>query len=287
VVTVDVTEDIVAPTAMSMQLNGSGMATDSCDYQQYVTNFDPTVSPTLMIQASMENWPSKAFRWQLHESIGLSCGSSPNPTEATCGQGSDLFNKHWNVGRSTGPGDRLPAGYKIQYELLADPASGAITAAIYSLIDDQGVKQSSGPHHIEKYKYSGTNTTVGPQAMAPIYAVQMNLAGKNGGRYTRLTSGAGRIVYEAKTPLIARGTLPAGLNASQTVESSNVVYSEVSAAPSNKIVQNFNLGTAPASPADVGPNGAAANCVSPYSWDPTSQSCAVQTHKVYDQPPPS
>jgi hypothetical protein len=263
VVTVDVTEDMVAPAAMSMQLNCSGMATDDCDYQQYVTNFDPTVSPTLMVQASMENWPSKAFRWHLHESIGLSCGSSPNPTEATCGHGSDLFNKHWDVGRSSGPGDRLPAGYKIQYELLSDPASGAITAATYSLIDNRGGKQSTGPHHIEKYKYSGTNTTLGPQAMAPIYAVQMNLVGKNGGRHTQLTSGAGTIVYEARTPLAPQGTRPASLNSSQTAESSNVVYGELNLAASNKIVQTFALATAAV---HTGSSG---------------------THKVYDQPPPS
>jgi len=286
VVTVEVTEDMVAPTAMSMQLNGSGMTTADCDYQQYVTNFDPTVSPTLMVQASMENWPSTPFRWQLNQSIGLSCGSSRHPTEATCGQGSDLFNEHWNVGGSSGPGDRLPAGYKIKYELLSDPASGAITGAIYSLIDNHSHKQSTGPLHIDKFKYSGTNTTVGPQAMAPIYVVQMNFAGKNGGSYTQLTSGAGRIVYEAKTQLTPRGTLPAGLNGTHTLESSNVVYSELDAAPSYKIVQNFNLATAPASPANVRPNGAAANCVAPYSWDPKSQSCAVQSRKVYDQAPP-
>jgi hypothetical protein len=251
VVTIDVTEDMVAPTAMSMQLNCSSLKTADCTYQQYPTAFDPTVSPTLEVTASIENFPSKPFRWRLHNSVGLPCGPAPDPTQATCK--SDLFNEHYTVGTFPGvAGDTLPAGYKISWQLLNDGA-GAVTGVIYSVVDNHGRVQRAGPIQIDTFKYSHTDTTVGPQAMSPIYVVQMNLAGKNGGRHTQLTSGAGTITYAAKTPLTPLGTLPAGIAGAQTVESSNVAYAELAAAANTRIVQKFRAVLAP----HGGPNAAA------------------------------
>lgn len=238
VVTIEVTEDVVAPTGMSMQLNANSPKDAGSVYQQYVTGFG-TKTPTLAIGASMENFPSKEFRWRLHETIGLPCGA-PSPTEETCK--GDIISEHFSkFATFPAPNNTVPAGYKIRYELLSDPndPSGAITGAIYSVTDHHGHTKSTGPKRIETFNFSRTNRPAGPRALAPILAVQMNLVGISGGRFMFVKSGAGTITYEAKTLLTPEGRPPPTIHNITTAETASIAYAELGAGPRRKIVQKF------------------------------------------------
>ena len=74
--------DIVAPGAMSFQLNVSSPANAKCVWQQYCTALDPKWGDSLGIGWSIENFPSKEFRWKLHNDVGLPCNGGTD--EATC-----------------------------------------------------------------------------------------------------------------------------------------------------------------------------------------------------------
>jgi len=279
-VTIDVDEDIVAPNAMSMQLNGNSPARANCAYQQYCTNFTPQ-SETLRIAWSIENFPSKKSRWDLHQTIGLPCSNNAT-TEKSCK--GNLFNypiPKVPFTRFPGPSDRIPAGFKIIYELM-DDANGAIVGATYTVVDNRGKITTSGPQHIHEFKYAGIQKLVGPEGVAPILAFQMNLVGRNGGAHTTLTSGAGRITYEAATTLTPEGSL-AGLTGVYrgtpgTVESSNVGYSKLPAGPARKIVQKFGV-----------PHVAAGHsCPAGQTYNPLSKMCENPYNKVLtnDKAPP-
>ncbi len=278
-VTIDVEQDIVAPGAMSMQLNGNSPADANCVYQQYCTNFGPT-SDKLQIAWSIENFPSKKYRWQLHETIGLPCSNNATAEETCKG---NLFNYPLpKVPFSTfsAPSDRIPRGFKIIYELMND-AGGAIVGATYTVVDNRGNRQTSGRQDIHTFKFVGTQTLVGHDGVAPILAFQMNLVGKHGGAHTTLTSGAGTITYEASAPLTPVGSLHGitGVYRSGTQETSNIAYSTLQAAPARKIVQSFGV------PAAAHMGSAAPSCPGGQVYNPALQRCEP-LHLTNDKAPP-
>jgi hypothetical protein len=233
VVTIEALTDIVAPTGMGMQLNAYSPAGYDCVYQQYTTGFDPRKSSQLMIAWGMESWPSKPYHDQLHATLGQPKGN--------------IFNVHGKpIGPFPTPSDRIPAGYKIRYELLydANDPKGTVTGASYTVTDERGREQGSGNHLIRAYKIWDTKTLVGPSGLAPILAFQLNLVGVGNGRYNFIQSGVGTITYEAAAPMTAEGKQPTTIAAKGvfTKESSNIVYTELSTLPSQKIVQKFGAG---------------------------------------------
>jgi|GEM_PF-4898102 len=215
VVTIEPTEDLVALDGMSMQLNCYSPAGAVCVYQQYVTGLDRlSKSKKLHVGSSIENFPSDAYRKHLHLAIGLHAKG-------------DLFNEHFHFGKFPGPGARIPAGWKLKWELFNDPndpndPSGAITGARYSVITDKGEVQTSGRQMIRRFKFSNTSVPVAAESMAPIFAFEMNMVGGNNGQF-RYVTGAGTITYEAPT-LTPLGKSPAGLavGGTHTAEKSNI-----------------------------------------------------------------
>jgi len=177
----------------------------------------------------MESWASKSYHDYLHKTLKQPKGN--------------IFNVH---GEPLGPfptsGDRVPTGYKIVYELAYDPndPSGTVVGATFTVVNKHGQK-SSGRQLIRNYKIWTTNTSVPPRAMAPIYALQLNLVGESNGRYMFIRSGAGTITYEATVPLTPEGTQPATAAATRafTKESSNIRYAELGVASNQKIIQKF------------------------------------------------
>ena len=61
VVTIEVTEDIVAPNGMGMQLNAYSPKGSNSNWQQYVTAFGSPKVPTFEIGSGIENWPTKDY----------------------------------------------------------------------------------------------------------------------------------------------------------------------------------------------------------------------------------
>lgn len=160
-VTIAIEEDIVAPGAMSLQLNVNSPALAKCVYQQYCTALDPTWGPHLGIGWSIENFPSTGFREIQHQNIGLPCTAGSTP--GTCK--GDLYNYPLTKGAFARfdryPSDRIPAGFKIIHELIDDPRSGSIVGARYTVISDTGERVSANPSILGEFKFRGTQTPVG------------------------------------------------------------------------------------------------------------------------------
>jgi hypothetical protein len=234
-VTVEATEDMLAPTGLNMQLNCCSPAGARAVYQQYCMGIDPKHETRL--GWSNENFPSTEYRWELHTKFATPC-DVPDPTQQNCK--GDIFNMHGVVGFFPAVTNRIPAGCKLIYELIDKP-DGTIVGATYSFENAAGKRTSSGPQLIESFKLHRIDTPVAAGACTPIYALQMNIVGLNGGAHTTLGSGAGRITYESVTPLTPLGEHPATAAAPNvyTAESSNIVYAELSAQPKEKIVQKF------------------------------------------------
>ena len=229
VVTIEVTEDIVAPQGLGMQLNAYSPVGANCVWQQYITSFNPSKSAKLTIGWTLENWPSADYRTFLTETLGQP-------------KGNNIFNVRGRIGTFPAPSDRIPAGYKIRYELLYDPndSSGAIIGANYT-VRYKGRHKTTGPLHILAYKVAKTDRPVPPGALAPVVALQLNLVGFTNGEHTFVRGGAGTIAYEATGPLTPQGKHPrtAADRGGFTAESSNIRYAELGSFPSSQIVQKF------------------------------------------------
>jgi hypothetical protein len=236
-VTIEVAEDIAAPTGLNMQLNAYSPKGATCVYQQYCMGIDPKFETRL--GWSNENFPSKEYRWLLHNTHGLPC-HVPDPSEQTCK--GDIFNMHGVVGFFPRITNRLPARAKLIWELI-DNANGAIVGAQYSFVNPQGKKTSTGPQLIKTFNLEGGAANVDADAVVPIYALQMNIVGLNNGAHAELGSGAGSITYQAASMLTPLGKQPPDVAAQNvfTAESSNIKYDQVGAQSQQKIVQNFRV----------------------------------------------
>jgi len=240
-VTVHVDQDIVAPGAMSMQLNGNSPALAECVYQQYCTNFTPQTE-TLRIAWSIENFPSTAYRWDLHQHTGLPC-NVPNPQEGTCK--GNLYNYPLvkvPFTKFSGPSDRIPAGFKIITDLIDGPG-GSIIGANFTIVDAQGRATTNKPRLPDNY-FVRTSTKISGKGMAPNMAFQLDMVGIDNGAKTKLQSGAGTITYEANlplTPLASMADHADVFHGAGTEEQSNIRYSKLDEGPSRKFVQKFFL----------------------------------------------
>jgi len=236
-VTLEFSETLNAPTGINMQLNAYGAEGDNAVYQQYCMGLSPKDPSEL--GWSNENFPSPDWRWTLHGRGVHDCGKADaTPSEQNCK--GDIFNVNTNkVGDFPAMDNQVPARSKLTWELLDGP-DGKIVGAIYSC-ESGGVSHSSHKQMIDTFPYNGFSKTVGLDSMSPILAFQMNIVALNGGRTAHFNGGAGRIIYEAQTPLTALGTAPDGISASRTNtgEKSNVTYANLPAAPSQRLVQGF------------------------------------------------
>jgi hypothetical protein len=248
VVTIEVTEDIVAPIGMSFQLNAYSPANARTVYQQYSTGVDPGASShlteaarKLYINWSIDNWPSKDYRWSLRQRHLKPCDSATETSEKTCT--GDLVNVRGPLGVFQSQPDRVPKGYKIRHELLYDSSdqSGAVIGVHFSVTDDRGRVTNTDPKYIRSTNFDRTKRQTEARAMVPILALQLNAVGLSNGHYMHITSGAGTITYEATTPLTAEGSQPSTMAAQRvfTKESSNIRYALLGTGSSSKIVQKF------------------------------------------------
>jgi hypothetical protein len=234
VVTLAVTEDIVAPDGFSVQLNGYGPASANCVWQQYIVTVSHDAAHPLTLEWTIENWPSKA----LHEKLVQTAHMKDH---------NDLFNVHAKaygpLPTFGAPGGRLPAGYKIRWELLseANDPEGLIVGAIFSFTDNHGKTWSSGPRKILDFTYNHTDVRVTREALGAMTTYELNIVGVTNGLYMFIESGAGTITYEASIPMTPQFQQPKTVSAQGTItaEASNVQYGELDHAPSKKLVQTF------------------------------------------------
>jgi hypothetical protein len=240
VVTLDVAEEIIAPDGFSIQLNGYGPPGAGCIWQQYMVGVSHDPSRPLTLEWMIENWPSK----ELHEKLVRTANMTDH---------NDLFNVHAKaygpLPTFAAPGGRLPAGYRIRWELLSDASDpdGLAIGAIFSFTDNHGRTWSSGPRKILDFNYNHTNVRVTREALAALTAFELNIVGATNGLYGFIESGAGTITYEASTPMTPQFQQPKTVSdqGGFTAETSNVRYGELAGAQGKKFVQTFRAVRAP------------------------------------------
>ena len=240
IVTLDVTEEIIAPNGFSIQLNGYGPPDAGCVWQQYIVGVSHDPARPLTLDWTIENWPSK----ELHEKLVRTAGMKDH---------NDLFNVHAKaygpLPTFAAPSGRLPAGYRIRWELLSDAKDpdGLAIGAIFSFTDNHGRTWSSGPRKILDFDYNHTNVRVTREALAALTAFELNIVGITNGLYAFIESGAGTITYEASTPMTPQFQQPKNVSdqGGITAEASNVRYGELDGTPGKKIVQTFRAARMP------------------------------------------
>ncbi len=228
-VTIEVTKDIVAENGINAQWNAYSDANAGTDWMQYCLGFDPVSGPKLKIGWSVEYWPSKAYHQQLTKTVGLPANS-------------DLFNQLGSLITlpMAAAGVTIPAGFKSEYTLDYD-ANGGVIGVTVIVTDNHGKSTSSGLQQFKTFKFDHTKVAVTPDAMVPVLAFELNIVGLNGGRYSYIKSGAGKITYKASVPMTVENKQPKKISAEGevTAETSNIVYGQMDAGPKKKFTQTF------------------------------------------------
>jgi hypothetical protein len=230
-VAITVGEDLVAPGGLSIQLNAYPpvSAYPKCVYQQFVIQCLPR-DGGVAISWAAEGWPSPAFRAALND--GSVCGKDP----AACK--GDLYDEAGAIAHLRGP--RIPAGSV--FTIAPSDEGGTITGAAFTFTPPGEKTAASTSIRIADFKFRGSDTTVTPDALAPMIACQLNLVGPSDGARTAIASGAGTISYAAANALDIRDRAPITLAFRGTTgETSNIVYGEPAVATDagGKIVQTF------------------------------------------------
>lgn len=266
VVQVEVTRDIIVPFGMAFQLNcwtplQPWKPSESLPplpplmaFQQYVIGYDPINWTPPKIGCSIETFPSPLAR----PNLGIPSGDLTNNSFALI-----QAPKFLEQG--------LPAGTILNFTLRSDPTNKNITGADFHVqvpLSSAPISGSGGSTPIEggvgfftyaDRKWWITNAQnlslsrdiavdkgkdlgkrINPLELPPIMAVQMNVVGLAGGRYTYLQAGGGTITYASTAKLQAIKALPADSDPQLAVTSSTEEESNVTYTPFTGGKQNFN-----------------------------------------------
>ncbi len=234
-VTIEITKDLVAEHGVNMQWNAYSDANADATWMQYCLGFQPVTGPKLKIGWSVEYWPSKAYHQQLVKTVGQPANS-------------DLFNQLGalvTLPMATA-GVTIPAGFKTEYTLAYD-ANGNVTGVTVVVTDNHGKSTSSGLQQFKTFKFDHTKAAVTSDAMVPVLAFEMNIVGLNGGSYSFIKSGAGKITCKSAVPMTVQDKQPKELSGEgvDTAETSNIVYGALAAGPSLQFTQTFEAADKP------------------------------------------
>src|ERR1700690_1159183 len=155
-VTIDITKDIISDIGFGFQLNAYSPQGANCVWQQYFLSFFTSNNSPLQVYAWVDNWPSDSFR----QAQNLPSGS-------------DLINV--NKSMLTLPGATLPAGYKLMINLKYDQKEN-VNGVTFSIVDTAG-KTTTTEMMLESLTYAHSVKTVTSDALAPIYAFELDLVG--------------------------------------------------------------------------------------------------------------
>lgn len=228
-VTVEVTKDIVAENGINAQLNAYSDASANATWLQYCFGFHTSAGAKSKLGWSIEYWPSKAYLQQLTKSVGLPANG-------------DLINHLGDLITLPTVGTTIPAGFKFGYTLDCD-ANGNVIGATAAVTDNHGKSTSSGLQLLKTFTFDHTKAAVTPDAMVPVLAFEMNIVGVNGGRYSYIKSGAGKINYKASVLMTVVNQQPKEISAEgiDTAETSNFVYGQLDAGPALQFTQTFEV----------------------------------------------
>jgi hypothetical protein len=206
--TIDVTEDIKGSDGFSFQLNCySPSGVDGI--QQYVITMDPQGT----LYAAVDNWTYSS------------------------GHVHQLINYFPSIGSL--PGSTLPAGYVLTISLNND-GDGNITGASYNVNDENGHSVASKTIDLLKLDLYHSTNPVTSTDLSPIVAATMDFVDWANGNATVLSSGAGVFAFNASTPMTVSNAEPPCVELDGgTLETSNSIYSQMPAGPSQSMTQSF------------------------------------------------
>jgi hypothetical protein len=226
-VTIQISEAITSAIDVAFQLNCWSIRDGPTTWQQYYPTFAKHSNANATIDWQIDNWPSAELASSLHISRDLINKFSPAPL-VTFSQ----------------PDSPLPSGYTMAIGLVTDPETYNVIGVEFLVVDGQGHSSSSGMIELAGQQVSGgtPEQKITADELAPIYAVQMNIVGPDGGSITRLYSGAGTITYTATSQLYVANSQPewTAYQNGHTEEQSNAAYGELPSGPSLSITQSFS-----------------------------------------------
>jgi hypothetical protein len=133
------------------------------------------------------------------------------------------------------PSDGIAAGYVLKITLSNDSRNN-VTGATYVVIDDRGKTISTVKKTLTDF--SGVTSA----DIAPIIAFELNLVGPVNSESVVLSSGAGKITYQATTPLTALDAEPTCAESGYvTAETANSLYSALPTGANTQLSQTFSI----------------------------------------------
>jgi len=225
-----VTSDLVSANGFSLQWNGWGLANATVIWQQYQL----LVGADGKMQCSIENWPGATVNV-----VTTPSGTYP---VVTTGPNAVGFVDAFFPLQPTIPSGTLPGGYSVEIELYNDTAGNIIGAQFTVLNQGNVVAQTT--QEIQNLNLalapgSPTNINVPSSLLAPIVGFQVALVGYDNSRQANFMSGLGKITVTSATPLTPIANLAPCMWNGGTAESSNIVYSQLPANPSQTMFQSF------------------------------------------------
>ncbi|MGC1761305.1 MAG: hypothetical protein WA742_18300 [Candidatus Cybelea sp.] len=226
IVSLQITEAIDSVIGVGFQLNCWGKGDDPTKWQQYILYFSKPNNSQPTIYWQIDNWPSPELANSLKITGDLINQWSPSPL-VTLSEDQP----------------QIPSPYTISIVLTTDPETHNVISVDFFVDDDRSYAINSGPIHLINQPVSGgtPEQKITANELSPIYAVQMNIVGPDGGGITMLYSGAGNITYTATSELYVMREQPtwASYQGGHTEEQSNAAYGELPPGPSSSIVQPF------------------------------------------------
>jgi hypothetical protein len=219
-----VTEEIVVQSGggFSFQLNAYSPQGQTCDWQQYILNFN---KDSLAVAWQIDNWPEAGGDNLINSGI-VTFASLTNATVPV------------------GTGFSIP---------LANDGKGNVTSVVFGVCENTATKPWTKTPAIELTNQYVINPATGKQTtnkipntyLAPIIAFELDITGPDGSSVA-FTSGGGTIAYSApQNPLTPLSVVPACAEYfGGTAETSNSFCTMLPPTPSNAITQTFGTNTA-------------------------------------------
>ena len=216
-VTIQIDVAVEAASGFDFQLNAyppPDADYPNSNWQQYVFNLDTSTPGSPMLACSVEYIGSTSFNTESQNIVGAPPSSPPS----------------------------IPALYILVLNLNTDPTTGNVLEATFTVTPPAG---STGKPGFLSFNIQ----ELYPASLTPMYAFQMNIAGRNSGVCTYLAAGSGTISYETSSasPALTVSTSQPGYSGQQcifTAEQANSAYSPLDAGPANPITQVFWANTA-------------------------------------------
>jgi hypothetical protein len=232
VVTVTVTQPIVAAYGFSIQMNCQPAPNSTNVWQQYGFVFDTSGAGLPVIKWFINLWPTSSY------------ANALNPPPSTLVDIYQVMIENIPLGEL---GATIPTGYVFKVELGNDEYAN-ISQVKFTVTDNNGNITTTGWIGLASlHLNNGTGNLLGTGAICPITSMMLVIVGKYNDQYTFLYQGGGVIQYQSEDLIWATGLIPPNIiKYVPTGETSDVAYAEMSSDDDTGLSQIFTTQWPPA-----------------------------------------